>query len=188
MKFAQLFLLVLAFLMIKPANAGLLIEPVIGYTFAKSEVDAPGFSENKSQGPSYGGRLGYQNLGFQLGLDYLSSTLNVDSSKFKSDMNVKEFAGFVGFEFPILLRAYAGYIFSATADSDVNIGAGKQSLDLSSGKGMKLGVGFTGLPFVDINFEYRKGTFSEMKLGGVKSDIDTDYSAYMISASLPFVL
>ena len=156
MKVAQLFILILAFLIIKPASAGLLIEPVVGYNVAKFGVDNPSYDEEKAIGPSFGGRLGYQKLGFQLGLDYLHSSLDVDDNAFKENVTSNEWAGFVGFEFPVLLRVYAGYIFAATGESKLT---GNQKLELSEGSGMKLGVGFTGLPFVDINFEYRKGTF-----------------------------
>ncbi len=190
MKFAQLFILILAFLVIKPAQAGLLLEPVLGYSLSKFEIDQAGSSEEKANGPSVGGRIGYQNLGFQLGLDYLRSNLSVDDNDYKEDLVTSEFAGFVGFEFPILLRVYAGYIFMASAESDIDrgLGAGKQSFELNDGKGMKLGVGFTVLPFLDINVEYRKGTYSELKIGSTKTDVDTDFSAVMVGVSLPFVI
>jgi hypothetical protein len=188
MKIAQLFILILAFLIINPVQAGLLVEPVLGYSFSKFEVDAPTFDEEKAVGPSLGGRLGYQKLGFQLGLDYLHSNLSVDDNDFKEDLKTNEFAAFAGFEFPILLRVYAGYIFSANGTSNVKVAGTNKSLKLDEGTGMKVGVGFTGLPFVDINFEYRKGTFGEYKVGGVKGSGDTDFSAFMVGVSLPFVL
>lgn len=190
MKIAQLFILVLAFLIIKPAQAGLLIEPVLGYNFGK--IDA-GDSE-KFVGPAVGGRLGYQNLGFQLGLDYLKSNVDVDDNSYKEKVSADEFAGFVGFEFPILLRVYAGYIFSATGESKIranlNDGNGTQNYDLKlkDGTGTKFGVGFTGLPFVDINFEYRKGEFDSGKIGSANLAEKSKYEAFMIGVSLPFVL
>lgn len=186
MKFAQLALLLLAFLMIKPATAGLLIEPVVGYnvgSFESENIDKENFT-----GPSFGGRLGYQNLGLQLGIDYLRSSLSVDDNSYKSDLTTSEWAGFVGFEFPILLRVYAGYIFSGTGETKFNDGTSREKLELKNGTGMKLGVGFTALPFLDINFEYRKGKYDEFKFDGTKFDEDSDYTAYMIGVSLPFVL
>lgn len=188
MKILQLFILVLAFLIIPQSQAGVLLEPVLGYSFGKFEIDGPNTSEEKTNGVSMGGRLGYQNLGFQLGLDYLRSSLNVDDNDFKENLNTSEWALFAGFEFPILLRVYAGYIFSATGESETDSGTGKEDLKFSDGTGMKLGVGFTGLPFVDINVEYRKGTYGEDKIGATKSDRDTDFSAIMIGVSLPFVI
>lgn len=191
MKLVQLFILILAFLVINPARAGVLIEPLVGYSFGKSEIDVPGSGEDKFNGGSYGGRLGYQKLGFQLGLDYLHSSVELDDNDFKENLTINEFAAFVGFEFPILLRVYAGYIFSANgeAEADYGLGDGREKLKFSDGSGFKAGLGFTALPFLDINFEYRKGTFGEYKEGtGAKQDIDTDYNAFMVGVSLPFVL
>lgn len=188
MKIAQLFIMILAFLVITPAKAGLLLEPVLGYSMGKFEIDGADTSEEKTNGVSMGGRLGYQNLGFQLGIDYLRSSLNVDDNDFKEDLVTSEWALFAGFEFPILLRVYAGYIFSATGESETDTGSGREDLKFSDGTGMKLGVGFTGLPFVDINVEYRKGTYGEDKIGATKSERDTDFSAVMIGVSLPFVI
>lgn len=190
MKFAQLFLLVFSFFIIKPANAGLLIEPVLGYNFSKLD----GYFDEKAYGPSFGGRLGYQNLGFQLGLDVMKSSQNVDDNKFKDKLSTTEYAAFVGFEFPILLRVYAGYIFAGSADTqvmaDLGLGAGSQKYKVEHDTitGTKIGVGFTGLPFVDINFEYRKGSLKDGKIGGYDIEDDQDYSTYMVGISLPFVL
>lgn len=187
MKIAQLFILILAFLIIHPTHAGLLIEPVAGYSFTKFEIDTQN-SEDKANGSSIGGRLGYQNFGFQIGLDYLRSNLSIDDNKYKTDFVANEFAGFVGFEFPILLRVYAGYIFAATGETEADFGAGKQKIEVSNGSGMKVGVGFTALPFLDINVEYRKGTYTELKTGNTKFDTNTDFNALMVGVSLPFVL
>lgn len=187
MKFAQLFILILAFLFINQASAGVLVEPVLGYSFSKVQVSDTGFSEEKASGPSFGGRLGYQNLGFQLGVDYLQSNLDVDDNDYSS-LKTKEWAGFIGFEFPVLLRVYAGYIFSALGDTKYDSGSGNQKLKLQDGSGAKFGLGFTGLPFIDINFEYRKGSFGEYKYQGSTHDKDMDFEAFMVGVSLPFVL
>ncbi len=187
MKIAQLFILILAFLIIKPASAGLLIEPVVGYNMGNFEVDSAGVDKEKTSGTSYGGRLGYQNLGFQLGLDYLASNLNVDDNDYGT-MKTGEWAGFVGFEFPILLRVYAGYIFSASGDTKYDSGSGKETIKLEGGSGTKLGVGFTVLPFLDINVEYRKVSWDDYKYAGTKFSDKVNYDTVMIGLSLPFVL
>jgi hypothetical protein len=185
MKFAQLFILVLAFLIIKPASAGLLIEPLVG--FSKGELITDSALSGKDNwdftGMSYGGRLGYQQLGFQLGLDYLNSNNNVDDSDWDSYKG-SEWAGFVGFEFPVLLRVYAGYIISATGEAEYQ----NLKVDFMEGTGSKFGIGFTGLPFVDINLEYRSITYGDAELGGTKLGREQTYDAYMLSLSLPFVL
>lgn len=187
MKFAQLILLVLAFLMIRPTEAGVLIEPLVGFNAnSKIEVDtAGGEKASGGMGLGYGGRLGYQNYGFQLGVDYLNSSIDMDDSEFKKNVDTSEWAAFVGFKFPILVKVYAGYIFSATGETKDQNGG---KMDFNDGTGVKVGVGTTLLPFLDINLDFRRGTFSEKKVGGVKTDVDTDYSAYMLSVSLPFNL
>lgn len=190
MKIAQLFILILAFFVIKPAKAGLLLEPVVGYSsISKFKIGVPDSSTEQGSGPSYGGRIGYQNLGFQLGLDFLRSSYEMEDKDFKDDLVSNEYAGFVGFEFPILFRVYVGYIFAANAETKADDGLGTiEANKFTDGTGMKLGVGFTGLPFIDINLEYRKLTFGEYKAGGVKANVDTDVNTYMISLSLPLVL
>ncbi len=169
------------------SQAALLIEPVVGYNFGKFNTDieipsSPSSNESSDdtlKGSSYGGRLGYQNLGFQLGVDYLASNLDVDGDEVKTS----EWAGFVGFEFPILLRVYAGYIFSGTGETE-------DDYEFEKGTGPKFGVGFTVLPFLDINVEYRKITYDtyEGTDNGVDFNIDADYSAVMVGISLPFTL
>ena len=185
MKFAQLFILVLAFLIIKPASAGLLIEPLVGFSKGEVTTTSDGIAKDKFDftGMSYGGRLGYQQLGFQLGLDYLNSNNNVDDNDWDSYTS-SEWAGFVGFEFPVLLRVYAGYIFSATGEADYQ----NLKVDFIEGSGTKFGIGFTGLPFVDINLEYRSVTYGDAEVSGAKVGQEQTYDAYMLSFSLPFVL
>lgn len=166
------------------ANAALLIEPVIGYSYGKfnTELDNNGPTTDKSDhtlsGTSYGGRLGYQNYGFQLGLDYLASSMSQDGESMKTS----EWGGFVGFEFPILVRVYAGYVFSGTAETTVE----DIDVNLKGGTGPKIGVGFTLFPFLDINLEYRRISFDSYKKGNVT--LDADYSATMLAFSLPFTL
>lgn len=182
MKFAQLFILILAFFVIRPAEAGFLIEPVVGFSFSKFEPKDT--KEYKTNGINYGGRIGYQNMGFQLGLDYLAGSEYVDSSHFKKSYNHTEWAAFAGFEFPVLFRVYAGYIFAADGDTKHKT-TGKVKFD--DGSGVKLGVGYTGLPFVDINFEYRSGTYDKTKTGGLNVG-KTDFSGFMLGLSLPLVI
>lgn len=185
MKFTQLIILILAFLIVKPVQAGLLIEPLVGYSFGSFEGED--LDQEDISGASYGGRLGYQKLGFQLGLDYLKSSFNVDNKDYSS-FDTSEIGGFIGFEFPVFLRVYAGYIFSATGETTFDNGSSKNKIEFQSGSGSKFGLGFTGLPFIDINLEYRKGTFDEYKTQGIKVKDATDYSVYMLSLSFPFVL
>ncbi|HXH75281.1 MAG TPA: outer membrane beta-barrel protein [Bacteriovoracaceae bacterium] len=184
--FAQATLLLLSFTFIGNATAGVLVEPVLGYQMStKLDLDGPGGEYSGGKGPAFGGRLGYQNLGFQLGLDYLHSSADMDDNDFDGDFITDEWAAFVGFEFPVMFRVYAGYIFSATGEVELN---GGQDLEFSKGTGTKLGVGFTGLPFIDINVEYKTGEFTEAEFGPISGDADTKYSSLMVGISAPFNL
>lgn len=188
-KISQLALL-LAFVLgfVSRSEAALLIEPVLGYNITSSFDTASNDIlqddiDDKGNGAAFGGRLGYQNLGFQLGVDYLRSNIKFDDV-YDENLSLSEWAVFAGFEFPVLLRIYAGYIFSATGETESE----GVKIEFSEGSGMKVGVGFTGLPFIDINVEYRKGTFGEFTVAGIDTGAETDYSAIMLGLSLPFTL
>ena len=177
-------LLALAFGFSTHSQASLLIEPVVGYNIG-AKYDAEG-GENYTggTGAAFGGRLGYQNLGLQLGVDYLNSSLDMDDNDFDKNVSLSEWAGFVGFEFPVLLRVYAGYIFSATGTTKMS----NANVDLIDGSGTKFGVGFTGLPFIDINVEYRTGAFGDYEISGTKVGKEVKYQSIMLGLSLPFTI
>jgi hypothetical protein len=176
-KISQLgLMLALFFTLSNSAQASLLVEPLVGYNINGKAGDA-----SRGSGTSYGGRLGYQNMGFQLGLDYLSSSLDYSRDSFSSDnLETSEWGFFVGYKFPILLRVYAAYIFSATGEAG--------AVEVSKGTGTKVGVGFTGLPFVNVNVEYRSGNWDQIKVNGVTQTGDADFSALLLSLSLPINL
>lgn len=165
----------LLFLALVPVTsfAGLLVEPFAGFNIVR-EVSVDGGDDYKSGGGfGYGGRLGWQKGGFQLGGDYLYSSIDMTDSDFKKNIVTKEYGVFVGYEFPVLLRAYGEYILSADGDTKIN----NQKQNLSSGNGWKLGLGFTLLPFLDINVDYREISFK-----------DQDLNAFMLGLSIPLDL
>jgi hypothetical protein len=177
-------------LMCSSSFAAILIEPLVGYnvtsTFQMKDKATGAKEDGKGAGPAYGGRLGYYNLGFSLGLDYLAGSADLKHTNFESDLKTSEWGGFVGYRFPILLKVYAGYVFSGTADS--KYGATKQKAEFSKGTGAKLGVGWTAFPFLDFNLEYRKITWDEVKIGGSKANSDQSYSAWLLSVSIPITI
>lgn len=166
--------------MMQVAHAEFLIEPLIGWSASQS-LD---FSEDKNyssgNGLSYGGKLGYQKLGFQLGVDYLKSNIEMGSDDFDSKVDSTEWAAFVGYKFPFLVRLYAGYIFSAEAESDLN----RSTLKLEDGTGAKFGFDFTIMPFLDLILEYRRGTYDTVKLSG-RGNGEADFQAIMLALSFP---
>jgi hypothetical protein len=166
---------------ISVAHAGLLIEPLGGWSF-NQHLNA-GHKYNSGSGLSYGGRLGWQNAGAQLGVDYLRSSIEMSSNDFKENLDTKEWAAFVGYRFPILFKVYGAYIFNATADTDISNATAK----FDNGSGWKVGVGTTILPIFDINIEYREGQYGTGKVGG-QSVGGRSFQAMMLSVSVPFNL
>ncbi|MNT19450.1 hypothetical protein D3C72_1547100 [compost metagenome] len=56
----------------------------------------------------------------------------------------------------------------------------------AEGSGMKIGVGFTGLPFISINLEYIKDDFTKFNGESLDDSFDKfDSTAYLLSVSLP---
>lgn len=173
------------FSFIQQAHSALLVEPVLGYNVSTTLDFENGDKYSGGTGLGIGGRLGYQNLGFQLGLDYLHSSIDLDDNDFSENVTMDEYAAFVGFEFPVFFRVYAGYIFAATGETK---NAADTKIEFSKGSGTKIGVGFTGLPFIDINVEYRSGSFGEAEAAGVTDKDDTKYKSVLLALSLPFTL
>ncbi len=171
-KFA--FLLTALFLAAPSAQAGVYIEPYLGYLTGKTK----GSESTDHAGPNFGARLGYSMLGLAFGAEYETAKLKLDSTP-KSDITPTNIGAFVSYTFPILVRAYASYFPSAKAKLEV----GTSSFEFE-GSAMKVGVGYTGLPFVVINFEMQTTSFD--KLEGLSLSEDTKVTSYGVNVSLPF--
>lgn len=155
------------------AFAGFHIDPFLGYETGKSKT---GSTEYDVTGLSYGARLGWGMLGFSFGGEVALSNLTVKSTP-SSDFTGTDLGVFVGYEFPIMLRAYATYFASSTAKSS--------SSESTGSGGTRIGVGYTGLPFVTINLEMVSRAFDKSKTGGIESTIDTKVNTTMLSVSVP---
>lgn len=172
-------------------HSAIRIEPSLG--FAIGEIDSTpaqlGTNAIDHSFSSAGLRVGYHMLGFSLGLDYLktlSGSFDDDSNNRKGDFSADAFSVFAGFDFPILLRAYAGYTFSYTSETDFDDTTATIEHD---GNGYFVGVSFTGLPFVYLNLEYRVYEIDEFEQSGVTTSIsDTNDKTFMLSVSLPIDL
>lgn len=180
--------------------AGVLIEPFLGFGIGSGEyVSGSQTADNKYTGPQMGARLGYSFLGFMGGLEYrkTSGSLSYDkhsgggvwaNSGTDQDYSGTEIGAFVGYDFPILVRAYAGYTFNTKWEFDNNgawIGAASDEL---SGNTTTLGVGFTGLPFVSLNVEFRMVSLDTYKDVSAGTETAADYSSneVVLGVSLPF--
>lgn len=182
--------------------AGFLVEPFVGFGIGSAEYKSGSqTADNTYTGPQMGARLGYSFLGLMGGLEYrkTSGSLSYDShsgggtwanSGTDQDYSGTELGAFIGYELPILLRAYVGYTFSTKWELDNNstwIGAAGDEL---SGNTTTLGVGFTGLPFVSLNVEFRMIALEDYKDVSAGTETTTDYSSneVVFGVSLPLDL
>lgn len=172
-KILRVMMISMSLLVSSHSFAGLLVEPVLGYNFLKRADFDNADTYKSGGGEGYGGRVGFQGAGLQIGLDYLKSNVDASDSDFDQNVEMEESGVFAGFEFPAFIRAYATYIFSATGETKVR----NQNVILNDGTGGKLGLGFTLLPIIDINLDYRQVSFRH-----------ADVELYMLSISAPFNL
>ena len=152
--------------------AGFLIEPALGMFNLKqtSETTVSGTTvedEAEPEGTLTSLKLGYSTFGFATGLDH---TILTD----KDNESIGSTGLFVSYKFPVLVKAYATYFLTSKPDG------------VKSGTGTKIGVGFTGLPFVHLNVEMYSlnydDTDPEMTTGSFKSTI----TGTAFTISLPF--
>lgn len=167
-------LAIVAMSLFTTAQASFLIEPYLGMHF-NSEIESGSFDDDLS-GIGMGARVGWQNLGLQLGLNYKMASFDFDNS---NDADYSHMGLFVGYEFPVLIRVWAEYILSSELDFD----GGAKYEDAS---GTTLGFGYTGLPFVALNFEITNVSYSEANGNSLSTDLDLN--SYMLSISLPFTI
>jgi hypothetical protein len=126
------------------AHAGVFIEPFLGYAISGKE-DEGGSDDIK--GMDLGARLGATFAMFSLGVEYAAGSYEEDKSG-GNDFDTTDIGVTFAFDFPILLRLYATYF----ADSEVK----GDNLTVEGSGGYRVGIGYTGLPFVNINVEMVK--------------------------------
>ena len=182
--------LILGLLLIaNTASAAFLIEPHLSYNLSGSgDNGLSGASkiDFDYNGPQYGLRMGYQTLGLMAGLDFTRSNYDMDNKTVAgttvTKMERNEWGLFVGYDFPILVRAWGAYYFSNTAKNKTNG-------SVLTGSTKELGVGFTGLPFLSLNLMYRMVDHDEFEsASGVKSSIDYSNHEFVVGVSLPLTL
>lgn len=180
MKKILLFLISLTFL--SSANAGFYINPGIAISVS-GDADGTDVDNNYMLGQV---QLGWSTLGLSFGADYEMTLTDVEleATPTNNEFSANNLGVFVGYQFPILFRIYAAYMISGKIEGQNN------TLELADMSGTKIGLGFTGLPFVSINLEMRKFTYDEASLGGVvaSTSYDGGYDNITLGVSFPFSL
>ncbi len=163
------------------AQAGLLLEPYIGYASGQEKQTTTA----NYKGTEYGARVGYSILGFAAGAEYSAISFTDDSTPSQTLTN-GDLGFFVAYKFPVLFRAFASYAPS----SEIKDSSNGITSTLKSGNAMKIGVGYTGFPFININFEYQTSTYSKINSSGVDFPLSPSLTTtgYAITISAPFYL
>lgn len=172
MKILSKVILAVSLLVGVSSQADILIEPYLGYHLGKWKA---GSTSEDLSGMVFGGRLGFSTLGFQAGLDYMGGELKDDATP-KSEFTVSNLGVFVGYNFPILVRVYGSYFFDAELKDTFKL----------EGTAIRLGVGFSPLPLLDVNLEYMMGTYDKVNGSSINPDVKTD--TYGLVLSIPFEL
>lgn len=180
-KFKKTFFVLMTLLIAQLSHAGILVEPQLGYVLSGGyngsyTLGAGTVSSNESiSGVQYGARLGYDYFGFMSGLNLqlgsMSKNCKTCSPAGSVGQSQTDIGLFVGFNAPILIRAWLAYNFSSKlkATETANGSTGGQYL---SGSSTELGVGYTGIPFLSFNFIYRMHNFSKFtQAGGVEQTV-----------------
>ncbi len=178
------------------AQASFLIEPHLGYNVSGGQASYNGAKLDYS-GLQYGARLGMQYLGLMGGFAYNHGTFDLKETTIASGASVTgaqkqdDIGLFVGYNAPILLRAWLGYFFSSKMTQTETNGSGTNG-DWYKGTVTEIGVGFTPLPLVSLNLVYRMGSFDKTynAATSAESSLATDYkpTEIVIGVSLPFTL
>ncbi len=206
----RFFAFVLLMLAIPKSFAGLLLEPYIGAVGGSysSETKAGGFSigspmDSKLSGSAYGGRVGFKFLAAWAAIDYMAMNMSIKYNKPSNTPDGSSSAQFifadVGVDLPFLFRLYGGYGFSNYFKSTGNNSLGVSGEEVfKGGSAVKAGIGLSFIPFLSVNIEYIKPTYSKYALtsngaslaDGTADDNfkSVDQSITMVGLSFPFNL
>ena len=174
------------FVLIGTANAGLLVEPYLGYRFSVSgsvEKIVDGVTEDISfSNFEAGGRLGWIFSSISAGVDYNWKTPTVEFSGGSSlDSTVTNLGAFIGIHLGSrkqwIIRGKYFFMSDLTADSSAT---GIADGDALSGAGYGADLGYKFLDWLAINLEYSMVTYDEHNGYELKT------SDLLVSLSFPF--
>ena len=159
------------------AKAKVHVEPYFGQILNFSDALQTESSVNYARdldGLLYGARVGYGLLGFSAGVDLGYSQFDAEVNKPLSQVSSWKLSGqsllssvkasyfglFINYDLPLLFKVWGTYFPSVRYE----FGSGdplEDNKDLWKGTGFSLGIGYTGLPFLSLNYEIRSFNFDE---------------------------
>ena len=173
---------VLSFLFVfsSTAHAGLLLDPYFNYiTSGKYDTST---TSSSVTGNEIGARVGWNVfMGLGFGVDaLLSGKWTYSNNGTSSDITPSYYGVFASYQFPILFRGYLSYLLSVKAKDS--------SGDYSTGTGTKIGVQYTGLPFVALGVEMYNVNHDKANIGGTEFSVSNKETHTNITLSVPFNL
>ncbi len=172
--------LILTILFSQTAISSILVEPQLGYVVnhsADSQLNVTRNGVTSSTNVNASGTAA--EIGGRVGLQFLGLMAGGSVVKGASDKGMLT-GVFVGYNAPILVRAWAAYHFK----SEINYGSVE-----TDGTSIELGAGFTALPLLSINLIYRKYSMDEFVINGLDyttSDYAPTEIVLAVSAPLTF--
>lgn len=153
------------------AHAGLLIDPYMNYAVSGSTSTSYDVT-----GSEFGARLGLSTLGFGYGVDFVAGgSLTYKNSTTSTSYTPSGYGLFLSYKFPILVRGYASYMLESKITANGSA---------TKGKATKIGIQYTGLPFLAIGLETFSGTYTETN--GTALSPNTTDSQTRLAISVPF--
>lgn len=190
-KFFAIYVLLMA-LQVQQANAGVLLEPYIGYEQAPMDVVTvtPTDVSATDSGMFYGVRAGYRFAdGLWLGAEYSAGSGNgkpKDATQADSTYSKSAMSAVVGYDHGDF-RVWGGYGLSDKMTFKDTTGETN-----FTGTNYKLGVGYKPVPSMSVNLEYLVPTYTKYNMnGGTDADVSTMFSkmsgsSTQLSVSMPF--
>lgn len=170
------------FMYSEKSRAAFMLEPFAGITFNqnwKTDTDTGKFS-----GSLLGVRAGFHKMGFTFGFDARRGSLSVTPETGSVyDATYNQIGLMVAYEFPVMVRVWGSSILTSTLENT------DTEYELSDASGTTFGVGYTGFPYLSMNFEIGNTAYSKGKAKADSSKSSDDFAIdyYLLSISLPLV-
>lgn len=173
------------------AFSATLLEPSLGFSVSSKGENETGVgtSESKSNPVVLGTRFGFYHMGLMGGLDvkqHMKSDYEFSGvSTGEATMAKRDIGLFIGYNFPVFMRAWFSYHFDSRMKFDDATG---QDIEYYKGSGYALGVGYTAFPLISLNLEYVRSDFDTFEQAdGTEGNIsDYKHTDIILSVSLPF--
>ena len=177
----------------RPAKAiGVDVEPHIALLagFSADDVGPLSTRDQKYTGIAYGLKLAADLAVVRAGGIFEGASLKSTPPPFgPQDYTGASLGGFIGFGFPLFHVDLHYFLSSEWTGSNWATGAtNRGELEFEDGSGFGVDLGFTALPFVNINLSFRRFSFDEATNNGNQQSWEYVNTHFLLGASFPIEL